>query len=130
MEENVEKKVDELVVGGARITENGRLDFPSRLPFCPEGIRGWNCREKCVFWKLGVYLKGSGRIWEDTNLAIGKCKPTQLKGLDFPDLYSQLDNYSEDYYKEKILPIILRFYEEGCLEELFNVVRPNKKEEL
>ena len=32
------KKVDELVVGGARITENGRLDFPSRLPFCPDRI--------------------------------------------------------------------------------------------
>jgi hypothetical protein len=122
-----QKKIDELVVGGARVTENGRLDFPSRLPFCPDR----SCRVgKCVFWKLGVFLKGSGRIWEDTNLAIGKCKPTQLEGLDFPDLYSQLDNYSEDYYKEKILPIILRFYEEGCLEELFNVVWPNKKEEL
>ena len=120
MEENVEKKVDELVVGGARITENGRLDFPSRLPFCSD----CSCRVgECVFWKLGVYLKGSGRIWEDTNLAIGKCKPTKIKGLDFPDLYSQLDNYSEDYYKEKILPIILRFYEEGCLEELFGIIQ-------
>lgn len=119
-----QKKVDELVVRGARITEKGRLDFPSRLPFCPEGIRGWDCREKCVFWKLGVYLKGSGRIWEDTILAIGKCKPTKIKGLNFPDLYSQLDNYSEDYYKEKILPIILRFYEVGFLEELFKIVRP------
>lgn len=127
MEENVEKKVDELVVGGARITENGRLDFPSRLPFCPDHKCVFG---KCVFWKLGIYLKGSGRIWEDTNLAIGKCKPTILKDLDIPDLYSQIDNYSEDYYKERILPIILRFYEEGCLEELFNVVWPNKKEEL
>jgi len=125
-----QKKVDELVVGGARITENGRLDFPSRLPFCPEGIRGWNCRVECVFWKLGIYLEGSRRIWEDTNLAIGKCKPTILKGLDFPNLYSKLDNYSESYYVEKILPVIFRFYEEGFLEELFNVVRPNKKEEL
>jgi len=122
-----QKKIDELVVSGARITENGRLDFPSRLPFCPD----CSCRVgKCVFRKLEIYLKGSGRIWEDCNLAIGKCKPTELKGLDFPNLYSQLDNYSEDYYKVRILPIILKFYEEGCLEELFNVIRPNKKEEL
>ena len=121
MEENVEKKVDELVVGGARITENGRLDFPSRLPFCPDR----SCRVgKCIFGKLGIYLKGNERMWEDTNLAIGKCKPAQLKDIDFPNLYTRLDDYSESYYVGKILPVIFRFYEEGFLEELlFNVVR-------
>ena len=46
-------------------------------------------------------------------LIIGGARVTTDKGrLDPPNLYSQLDNYN---------------YSEGCLEELFNVVRPNKK---
>ena len=118
MSEFLEEKIDRLILRGARTTEKGRLDFPNRLPFCFDQ----SCRVECVFWKLRIYLKGNGRIWEDCNLAIGKCKPTKLKDLNFPDLYSPLDNYSEDYYTERILPVILRFYEEGCLENLFKIV--------
>ena len=123
MEENDwQEKIDRLVIGGARVTDKGRLDFPSRLPFCPNQ----NCMVECIFWKFWIYLKGSGRIWEENNLAIGKCKPTKMNNLVFPDLYSQLDNYSEDYYKERILPVILMFYEKSCLEELFKIVSREK----
>ena len=122
-----QKKIDELIVRGARITEKGRLDFPSRLPICPDQY----CSVVCIYRKLWIYLERNERLFEEGNLAIGSCGyPVQLKGLDFPILYSKLDDYSESYYVKKILPVIFRFYEEGFLEELFNVIRPNKKEEL
>ena len=122
MEENDwQKKVDRLVVGGARITEKGRLDFPSRLPLCPDPC----CSVCCLYRKLWIYLERNERLFEEGNLAIRSCscRPVELKDLDFPILYSRLDDYSESYYVEKILPVIFRFYEEGFLEELFNVVR-------
>jgi hypothetical protein len=122
MEENDwQKKVDELIVRGARITENGRLDFPSRLPICPDPY----CSAVCIYRKLWIYLERNERLFEEGNLAIGSCSyPVEPKDLDFPILYSRLDYYSESYYVEKILPVIFRFYEEGFLEELlFNVVR-------
>ena len=122
-----QKKIDELIVRGARITEKGRLDFPSRLPICPDQC----CSVVCIYRKLWIYLERNERLFEEGNLAVGSCGyPVQLKDLDFPILYSKLDDYSESYYVEKILPVIFRFYEEGFLEELFNVIRPNKKEEL
>ena len=122
-----QKKIDELIVRGARVTEKGRLDFPSRLPICPDQY----CSVVCIYRKLWIYLERNERLFEKGNLAIGSCRyPVQLKNLDFPILYSRLDDYSESYYVEEILPVIFRFYEEGFLEELFNVVWPNKKEEL
>jgi hypothetical protein len=114
-----EKKVDELIVRGARITEKGRLDFPSRLPICPDPY----CSAVCIYRKLWIYLERNERLFEEGNLAIGSCG-VQFKDLDFPILYSRLDDYSESYYVEKILPVIFRFYEEGFLEELFDVIRP------
>lgn len=116
MSELLREKADRLIVGGAKTTEGGRLDFPDRLPFCPDQT----CRASggCVFRKLWIYLKNSGRLFEGENIAIGKCNSLQLKDIRFPDLYSPLDDYSEDYYVEEILPVIILFYE-GGLEELF-----------
>ena len=83
-----QKKIDKLIVRGARITEKGRLDFPSRLPICPDP----HCSAVCIYRKLWVYLERNERLFEEGNLAIGPCSyPVELKDLNFPILYSKLE---------------------------------------
>ena len=114
--------VDRLIVGGARITEGGRLDFPDRLPFCP----GYCAFYNCIFYKLYQYLMSSGRYGDEETLAIGMCNPIKLIDERFPTIYSPLDNYSEEYYENEILPIILRFYEPDFMRELWEKVWSEK----
>ena len=116
----LEENIDRLIVGGARITEKGRLDFPDRLPFCPND----ECREGCIFSKLWIYMKYSGRIGDEGCVAIGRCKPIKLKDRYFPSLYAKLDFYKEEVYKDELLPIILKFYDPDFMKELFDEVRP------
>ena len=118
MSEFLEEKIDRLILGGARTTEKGRLDFPDRLPFCPDR----SCYENCVFKKFHTYLERSGRLFEVDNIAIGVCLLVKTKEVEFPDLYSPIDNYSDEYYKTKILPVIFIFYEEGVLDYLYQVI--------
>ena len=115
--------VDRLIVGGARVTEGGRLDFPDRLPFCPGDCSIYDC----IFHRLYQYLMSSGRYGEEETLAIGKCNPIKMVDKRFPSIYSPLDNYSEDYYENEILPIILRFYEPDFMKELWRSVWSKKK---
>ena len=65
---------------------------------------------------------GKRRVGDENALAIGRCQPTKINGASFPDLYSPLDAYSEEYYRDKILPIILEFYEDECMKELFSII--------
>ena len=120
MSELLEDKIDRLIVGGARITEKGRLDFPDRLPFCPDN----RCRNDCIFGKLWIYVKYNGRIGDEGCVAIGRCKPIRLKNRNFPNLYVRLDLYKEEVYKDEILPIILKFYDPNFMKELFDEVWP------
>lgn len=122
MPEFLEEQIDRLIVGGARITEKGRLDFPDRLPFCPNVYD--ECRENCIFGKLWIYMKYSGRIGDERCVAIGRCKPIKLKDRYFPNLYAELDFYKEEIYKDELLPIILKFYDPDFMKKLFDVVWP------
>ena len=117
-----EEFLDRLIVGGARVTEGGRLDFPDRLPFCPSESCGYY---DCIFHKLYLYLKGSGRYGEEETLAIRECgdEPRPIVFEFFPSLYSSLDEYKEKYYKENLLPLILRFYEPKFTEEIWQRVK-------
>lgn len=92
MSELLEEKIDRLIVGGARITEKGRLDFPDRLPFCPNDkcvVSG------CIYRKLFFYMRSNGRLGDENCLAIGKCKPVKMNKIEgkFPliDIFSRLD---------------------------------------
>jgi len=114
--------VDRLIVGGARVTEGGRLDFPDRLPFCPDYCDEYDC----IFYKLYQYLRSSGRYGDEGTLAIGMCNPIKMADIRFPFIYSPLDNYSESYYENDILPIILRFYETDFIRELWEKVWSKK----
>ena len=115
--------VDRLIVGGARVTEGGRLDFPDRLPFCPADTCG---AYDCIFYKLYQYLRSSGRYGEEGTLSIGICNPIKMADKLFPSIYSHLDNYSEEYYENVILPIILRFYEPDFMRGLWEKVWSEK----
>jgi len=117
--------VDRLIVGGARVTDGGRLDFPDRLPFCPAD----DCRAyDCIFHRLYQYLRSSGRYGEEETLAIGICNPMKMADICFPYIYSPLDFYSEDYYENEILPIILRFYKPDFMRELWKKCGVKNKE--
>jgi hypothetical protein len=115
--------VDRLIVGGARVTDKGRLDFPDRLPFCPNVDCGIY---DCIFHKLYQYLRSSGRYGEEETLAIGMCNPIKMADIRFPSIYLPLDNCSEKYYEYEVLPIILRFYDPNFMRGLWRKVWSEK----
>jgi hypothetical protein len=113
--------VDRLIIGGARVTDKkGWLDFPDRLPFCPDD----SCMVyDCIFHRLYQYLRSSGRYGEEETLAIGKCNPMKMADIRFPSIYLPLDNCSERYYEDEVLPIILRFYDPDFMRELWEKIK-------
>lgn len=125
--ELLDNKIDRLVLEFPDLivfTEKGRLEFPNRLPFC-SGDNDLDCSD-CVFWIIYTHLRHTGNLEEGNHVAIGGCHKV-IPNFTFPTLYCGIDNYKEDYYKEKILPVLFKLYDPVVRKELWMLALKKKK---